>query len=53
MTQKKNGDISGFNLLVLITFIAIKPPNKYEPPSPKNILDFGKLKIMKEIIIKI
>ena len=28
-------------MLVLITFIETKPPNKYEPPSPKNILSRG------------
>ena len=40
-----------FKLLVIIVFKAIKDPNKYDPPSPRNILAFGKLKRRKEIKI--
>ena len=46
--QKKNDETSGFRLLVLITFKAINEPNKYDPLSPKKILDFGKLNNRKE-----
>ena len=42
--QKKNEDIFGFKLLVIIEFKATSEPNKYDPLSPKNILAFGKLK---------
>ena len=43
----------GFKLSVTIEFKATKDPNKYEPPSPRNILAFGKLKRRKEIRIMI
>ena len=46
--QKKNEEIYGFKLLVIIIFKATSDPNKYEPLSPKNILAFGKLKRRKE-----
>ena len=42
--QKKKDEICGFKLFVSIIFKAAKDPNKYDPPSPKNILAFGKLK---------
>ena len=42
--QKKNDEIFGFKLFVIIAFKAIKDPNKYDPLSPRNILAFGKLK---------
>ena len=45
--QKKNGEIDGFALLVFITEIAINIPIRYAPPSPKNILAFGKLNLRK------
>ena len=41
--QKKNGDIAGIEILVLIIDTAIKIPTKYAPPSPKKILALGKL----------
>ena len=40
--QKKNGDIAGIEILVLIIDTAIKIPTKYAPPSPKNIFPQGK-----------
>ena len=42
--QKKKDDISGCKLFVLIIFNADNAPNKYDPPSPKKIWAFGKLK---------
>ena len=41
--QKKKEVISGFKLLVLITFNTVNDPNKYAPLSPRNILALGKL----------
>ena len=49
--QKKNGDIAGIEILVLIIDTAIKIPTKYAPPSPKKILALGKLNSKKEIKI--
>tara|TARA_E500000331_G_scaffold257599_1_gene248369 strand:- start:3 stop:191 length:189 start_codon:yes stop_codon:yes gene_type:complete len=49
--QKKNDEIFGFKLFVIIAFKAIKDPNKYDPLSPRNILAFGKLKRRNEIKI--
>ena len=49
--QKKNEEIFGFKLLVIIVFKATNDPNKYEPLSPRNILAFGKLKRRKEMRI--
>ena len=51
--QKKKEEICGFKLLVIIVFIDINVPNKYDPLSPKNILALGKLKrrnVIKTII---
>ena len=45
--QKKNGDIAGIEMLVLIIDTAIKIPTKYAPPSPKKILALGKLNFKK------
>ena len=50
--QKKKDEICGFKLFVLIMFKATNEPNKYEPLSPKNILAFGKLNLIKIKIIK-
>ena len=49
--QKKNDEICGFKLLVIMEFKATKDPNKYDPPSPRNILALGKLKRRNEIKI--
>ena len=49
--QKKNEEICGFKLLVIMVFKATKDPNKYAPLSPRNILAFGKLKRRNEIRI--
>ena len=46
--QKKNEEISGFRLLVIITFKATREPTKYDPLSPKKILALGKLNNKKE-----
>ena len=42
--QKKNEEIFGFRLFVIIVFKATKEPMRYAPLSPKKILEFGKLK---------
>ena len=41
--QKKNDEILGYKLLVVITFNAIKDPKRYAPPSPRKIFAEGKL----------
>ena len=51
--QKKNGEIEGFKILVLITDTAIKAPIKQAPLSPKNIWALGKLKMRKVKMIKL
>ena len=41
--QKKNEDMPGFKLFVLIIFKAVRAPKRYAPPSPKKIFALGKL----------
>ena len=41
--QKKNEEIFGFKLFVIIVFRAVNDPIRYAPLSPKNIFAFGKL----------
>ena len=43
----------GIAILVFITEIAIKAPNRYAPLSPRKIFAFGKLNIRKFISINI
>ena len=45
--------ILGFKILVCIAEVAIKIPNKYEPPSPRKTFAFGKLNLRKINNIKI
>tara|TARA_Y200000002_G_C22272423_1_gene492714 strand:- start:67 stop:225 length:159 start_codon:yes stop_codon:yes gene_type:complete len=46
--QKKNDEIFGFKLLVMMAFNPVREPNKYAPLSPKKILALGKLNNRKE-----
>ncbi len=51
--QKKNEEMFGLRLFVIIVFNAINDPNRYAPLSPMKIFAFGKLnnkKISKIII---
>tara|TARA_B100001027_G_C16171377_1_gene287143 strand:+ start:380 stop:538 length:159 start_codon:yes stop_codon:yes gene_type:complete len=51
--QKKNEEIFGLRLFVIIVFNAINDPNRYDPLSPIKIFALGKLnnkKISKIII---
>ena len=41
--QKKNEEMLGLRLFVIIVFNAINDPNKYAPLSPIKIFEFGKL----------
>ena len=45
--------MAGLAKLVFITVIAIKAPKKYEPPSPRKWVAFGKLYLRNVNIIKI
>ena len=46
--QKKNDEMFGFKLLVIIVFSAIKAPIKYAPLSPRKIFAWGKLNNKKD-----
>ena len=49
--QKKNEEMLGFKLLVIIALNATKDPIKYDPLSPKKIFALGKLNKRKDIKI--
>tara|TARA_B110000196_G_C20704891_1_gene456969 strand:- start:25 stop:234 length:210 start_codon:yes stop_codon:yes gene_type:complete len=49
--QKKNDEIFGFKLLVMMEFNATKDPIKYDPLSPKKIFALGKLNKRNDIKI--
>ena len=50
--QKKNEDIDGYKLLVIMVETETKVPKTQAPPSPKNIWALGKLNFIKTAAIK-